>query len=52
VIEIEDVAQNFKLTNKSVIQRIKDLENAGHLKGVLDERGKYIYISGEEIQVN
>ncbi len=43
------MAQNFKLTNKSIIQRIKDLESSGHIKGVLDERGKYIYISNEEI---
>ena len=49
-MEIEDLAINFALTNKNVIQRIRDLEASGMLQGVLDDRGKYIYITPEEIE--
>lgn len=44
------MAVNFKLGNKAVIQRIKDLETNGIIQGVLDDRGKYIYITKEEIE--
>lgn len=40
------------MPNKSVLERIKALEASGMLKGVLDDRGKYIYLSDEEIQVS
>ncbi len=49
VVEIEDLSVNFKLARKAVLERINDLENSKLLQGVLDERGKYIYIQNEEI---
>lgn len=39
------------MTNKAVLDRIKALEAAGTLRGILDDRGKYIYLTEEEIQV-
>ena len=44
------MAINFKLSNKNVIQRIRDIEASGIIQGILDDRGKYIYISKEEIE--
>lgn len=50
VVELEDLAVNFGIPNKSVIQRIRDLEADDVLTGILDDRGKYIYIEKEEIE--
>ena len=50
-MEIQDLAAAFKMTNKAVLERIKGLEASGYIKGVLDDRGKYIYLPDEEIQV-
>lgn len=50
VVEVEELAAAFKLTNKDCIQRIRDLEASERLTGVLDDRGKYIFIKSEEIE--
>lgn len=50
-MDIQDLAAAFKMQNKTVLERIKALEGSGMLKGVLDDRGKYIFLSEEEIQV-
>ena len=50
IVEIEDLAINFRLTNKDTLSRIKDLEENGMLSGVLDDRGKYIFLCEEEIE--
>ena len=48
VVMIEDLANAFNLDGKAVVNRIHELENAGYLGGILDDRGKYIYITQEE----
>lgn len=45
------MAAAFKMTNKAILERIKQLENSGFIKGVLDDRGKYILLTDEEIEV-
>ena len=50
VVEIEDLAINFRLGNKETLERIKDLEKTKLLSGVLDDRGKYIYLNQEELE--
>ena len=35
---------------QDVIDRIRDLQEAGRLSGVLDDRGKYIYITQDEYE--
>lgn len=49
VIIIEDLAAMFKLKTQAVIQRIEDLQSDNILTGVMDDRGKYIYVSQEEM---
>jgi hypothetical protein len=49
-IPLEDLAAEFKLRTQDCINRINSLENMGRLSGVMDDRGKYIYISLEEMQ--
>ena len=48
VVMIEDLAGAFNLDGKAVVNRLHELENTGHLSGILDDRGKYIYITPEE----
>lgn len=50
VVVLEDLAQHFKLKTQSVIDRINDLKSNGTLTGVVDDRGKFIYVSEIELQ--
>lgn len=47
---MEDLATTFKLKAQAAIERIQDLQNNGSLTGVIDDRGKFIYISEDELQ--
>ncbi|KAG2454668.1 hypothetical protein HYH02_000507 [Chlamydomonas schloesseri] len=48
-VPLEALALQFGLRTSEAIDRIRQLEEAGRLTGVMDERGKYIYISREEM---
>ncbi|KAJ8952718.1 hypothetical protein NQ318_021036 [Aromia moschata] len=50
VVVIEDLAGQFKLKTQSAIDRIKDLQKDDILTGVIDDRGKFIYVSAEEME--
>ncbi|XP_050693984.1 DDRGK domain-containing protein 1-like [Eriocheir sinensis] len=50
VVVLEDLAAMFKLKTQDVIQRVNDLQKEGTLTGVIDDRGKFIYISREELE--
>lgn len=49
-LPLEDLAAEFKLRTQECINRITSLESMGRLSGVMDDRGKYIYISQEEMR--
>lgn len=49
VVVLEDLAVQFKLKTQAVIDRIVELQKDGRLSGVIDDRGKFIYISAEEL---
>lgn len=49
-LPLEDLAAEFKLKTQECINRIASLESMGRLSGVMDDRGKYIYISQEEMK--
>ncbi|XP_021892983.1 DDRGK domain-containing protein 1 [Carica papaya] len=49
-VPLEDLAAEFKLRTQECINRIISLESMGRLSGVMDDRGKYIYISQEEMK--
>ncbi|OMO80544.1 hypothetical protein CCACVL1_12887 [Corchorus capsularis] len=49
-VPLEDLAAEFKLRTQECINRITSLETMGRLSGVMDDRGKYIYISLEEMK--
>lgn len=49
VVVLEDLATHFKLKTQAVIDRISELQNDGTLTGVIDDQGKFIYISKKEL---
>lgn len=49
-VPLEDLAAEFRLRTQECINRITSLESMGRLSGVMDDRGKYIYISLEEMK--
>merc|ERR1712142_599422 len=50
VVLMEDLASHFSLRTQEAIQRVQDLQAMGRLTGVIDDRGKFIHISTEEMQ--
>ncbi|GLV44239.1 uncharacterized protein CBL_12465 [Carabus blaptoides fortunei] len=50
VIVIEDLAAHFKLKTQAAIERIQDLQKDNTISGVIDDRGKFIYVSQEELE--
>jgi len=49
VILLEDLAAHFNLKTQEAIDRLENLQEMGRLTGVMDDRGKFIYISEEEL---
>ncbi|XP_052869013.1 DDRGK domain-containing protein 1 [Anopheles cruzii] len=50
IVVLEDLAAHFKLKVQTVIDRIEELQRENRLTGVIDDRGKFIYISEEELK--
>lgn len=50
VVLLEDLATQFKLKTQQAIERIQDLQANNTITGVIDDRGKFIYISEDELQ--
>ncbi|KAI8421916.1 hypothetical protein MSG28_009839 [Choristoneura fumiferana] len=50
VVLLEDLAAHFKLKTQAAIDRITDLQASGELTGVIDDRGKFIFISQKELE--
>ncbi|BAT92410.1 hypothetical protein LR48_Vigan05g144200 [Vigna angularis] len=49
-VPLEELAAEFKLRTQECINRITSLESMDRLSGVMDDRGKFIYISQEEMK--
>lgn len=50
VVHMDELAGHFNLRTQDVVQRIQDLLQQELLVGVIDDRGKFIYITNEELQ--
>lgn len=50
VNQLEDLALHFNLKTQEVIERLENLQEMGRITGVMDDRGKFIYISEEELK--
>jgi len=49
VILVEQLATKFGLKAQDAIMRLKRLEEMGEITGVMDDRGKYIYVNDKEM---
>jgi hypothetical protein len=49
VVMIEELASKFSLRVPEAMSRLEALEKMGRLTGVLDDRGKFIFISRSEL---
>eukprot|EP00897_Mesotaenium_endlicherianum_P005075 jgi/Mesen1/4596/ME000232S03847 len=49
-VVLEELAAEFELRTQDVVNRVVALEQMGRISGVMDDRGKFIYISPEEMQ--
>lgn len=50
IVVIEELAAEFNLKTEHAIQRLKQLEEDGTITGVFDDRGKFIFVSEEEMK--
>jgi len=50
VVTLEELAAQFDLRVQEAIKRLEDLQEMGRLTGVMDDRGKFIYISQQELE--
>lgn len=50
VVVIEDLAAKFRMKTTTAISRIKDLQKDDILPGAIDDRGKFIYVSPQEME--
>nr|XP_015813314.2 DDRGK domain-containing protein 1 [Nothobranchius furzeri] len=49
VVLLEDLASHFGIRTQDAISRLQDLLAEGTLTGVIDDRGKFIFITPEEL---
>ena len=50
VVVLEELAREFGLRTEDVVNRVRGLEEMGYITGVIDDRGKFIYISEAEMK--
>ncbi|KAK2952566.1 putative DDRGK domain-containing protein 1 [Blattamonas nauphoetae] len=50
MVSMESVATEFGLTTPEALNRIQSLQEMGTLPGVLDDRGRFFYISVDELK--
>lgn len=50
VVLFEDLAAEFGISTKDVIDRIQRLQESGRLQGITDDRGKFIHITEQEYE--
>lgn len=50
VVLLEDLAAHFKMKTQDTIDRVQELLAQELLAGVIDDRGKFIYITKEELE--
>lgn len=46
---LDELAAQFKLRTQDVIDRLKYLQDSGVITGLFDDRGKYIYLTRDEL---
>lgn len=50
IVSLEELAAEFGMRTSDAITKVQALEKDGRITGVMDDRGKYIFISREEMK--
>eukprot|EP00762_Andalucia_godoyi_P005509 ANDGO_00598.mRNA.1 DDRGK domain-containing protein 1 len=50
MVNLDELAAKFSLSTDDVLDRIRALEGDGRLLGVLDDRGKYLHVTVDEMK--
>ena len=51
VVSLEDLAGQFKIQPNELVEKLNYLESQGRICGIVDDRGKYIYLTEKELAV-
>lgn len=49
VVFVEELAAKYDVKVQIIVDKINQLDTEGKLSGIIDERGKYIYLTQEEV---
>ena len=49
VVSLEDISGTFKLNPNKIVELLNKYEQEGRITGIIDDRGKYIYITEKEM---
>jgi len=49
VVSVDELSDEFRIPSSSVVSRLQALEESGLITGILDDRGKFIYLTEEEL---
>jgi hypothetical protein len=49
VISLEDISGTFKLSPNEIVMKLNQFEKEGRIMGIIDDRGKYIYLTEKEM---
>jgi hypothetical protein len=49
VVFVEELAAKYDVKAQIIVEKINQLDAEGRLSGIIDERGKYIYLTEEEL---
>jgi hypothetical protein len=50
MVPLEDIAAEFGIRTVEAVEKIKELEKEKRITGIMDDRGKFIYISDDEMK--
>jgi len=50
MVPLEDIAAEFGIRTVEAVEKIKELEKDKRITGIMDDRGKFIYISDDEMK--
>ena len=51
VVSLEDLSGEFKISSSDLVERLQQFEKQGRICGIIDDRGKYIYLTEKELTV-
>ena len=49
VVSLEDLSGTFKLNPNKIVEKLNQYEKEGRIMGIIDDRGKYIYITEKDM---